>query len=254
VASWTAHDNGYSSVSFSPCSNLLVSTTGHDERIKLWDLDNHNRCRWTQQDVESHSFAAFSPIGDVFATFGRYNEPVVCLRNTSDGSLSRTLTSDIEIKYSVALSPDGQTLAVCGSAHAIELWDLGDSESTANILFGHAGFVLDIAFSADGKFLASSSNDKAIKIWNVANQQCIQSLTGHTGQMKSISFSPDGKFLASGSIDQDIRLWSMANGNCVKTIKTGSAVGSVEFSPDGKMLLTKEGRRSIGLRYVNLGS
>jgi WD40 repeat protein len=247
VASWRGHINGYSSVCFSPCSNLLLST-GQDKRIKLWDLDNDNLCLWTQQDVELHDKIAFSPIGDVFATFGINDK--VFLWNTSDGSLSKTLTTDIEVKYGVALSPDGQMLAVCGTTNAIELWDLcDDSGSTATILDGHYADVLAIAYSPDGKFLASASYDNTIKIWDVANQQCIQTLTGHTGYVTSISYLPDGKFLASGSSDQDIRLWSTANGNCVETIKAGSTV----YSTDGKMLLTKEGLSIVRLRYVNPG-
>jgi WD40 repeat protein len=114
--------------------------------------------------------------------------------------------------------------------------------------------VLDIIYSPDGKFLASASasEEGTIKIWDVANQQCIQTLTGHKGRrVNSISYSPDGKFLASGSNDKNIRLWSLANGNCVETIKAGrNTVESVEFSKDGNVLLTKEGFYIIRLRYL----
>jgi WD40 repeat protein len=258
VASWKGHDSHASDVSFSPCSNLLLSIGG-DKRINLWDLDNHNRCLWTQQDVGSlhQSKIVFSPSGDVFATFGyRDDNPGVFLRNTSDGSLSKTLTSVREF-HGGAFSPDGRTLAVRSShQNTIELWDHGDSESTAAHLVGHTSYLLEVAYSPDGKFLASASQDKTIKIWNVANQQCIHTLTGRK-RYERISYSPDGKFLASGGKDGYIRLWSMANGRCVKKIKAaGNKVPSVAFSPDGKMLLTKEGltegrgRVIIRLRYV----
>jgi WD40 repeat protein len=252
VASLEGHDRN-SSVSFSPCSNLLVST-GHDERIKLWDLADNNQCRWTQQeDTEFHDTVAFSPTGDVFATFG-YLDGLVFVRRTLDGSISKKIRSGIEIKFGVAFSPDGRTLAICGNANSIELWDLDDSGSTATLLDGHTGFVLDIAYSPDGNFLASASNDKTIKIWDMANhQRCIQNLRDHIGPVRSVSFSPDGKFLASGSEDRTIRVWYMVNGNCVDTIKVGGYIDNVEFSNDGKMLLTKEGAWEIRLRYVHSG-
>jgi hypothetical protein len=41
-------------------------------RHNMWDLDNHNLCRWDDQQDGLHDKVAFSPIGDVFATFGSY--------------------------------------------------------------------------------------------------------------------------------------------------------------------------------------
>jgi WD40 repeat protein len=245
-----------SSLSFSPSSNLLVSI-GYDDRIKLWDLANNNQCRWTQQeDTEFHDTVVFSPTGDVFATFG-YPDRLVFVRSILDGSISKKIRSYIGMKFGVALSPEGHTLAVCGNAHSVELWDLNDSGSTCTILDGHTGFVLDIAYSPAGNFLASASNDKTIRIWDMENcnrQRCVRSLTGHTEPVRFLSFSPDGKFLASAGDENDIRVWSMDNGNCVETVNVSSLVRSVEFSHDGKMLLTKEGEDVIRLRSVNLGS
>jgi WD40 repeat protein len=167
VASWRGHmhNSGVtsSSVSFSPCSNLLVSTSSMDPRIKLWDLDNHNRCRWTQEaTTERHNSVAFSPTGDVFATFGRSwnRQPTIFIRNVSDGSISRTLSSrtlrdgSIPLIFSIAFSADGQKLAACGTAYSIELWNLGDPGNTASILDGHTASLYDLAFSPDGNRLA----------------------------------------------------------------------------------------------------
>jgi WD40 repeat protein len=259
VASWRGHERCLS-VSFSPCSNLLVSIS-NDHTIKLWDLDNHNLCLWTQEDNSQHDTVVFSPTGDVFATFRRDGyEPVVVLRNTSDGAISQTFASEVIQKTNVTLSPDGRTLAVCGTQNAIELWDLDDSGSTATLLDGHAGCMLDIAYSPDGKFLASASNDKTIKIRDTSNWRCVQTLKGHTGPVRFLSLSPDGKFLASVGVgdDRNIRVWCLANGNCVETVNVSILVNSVEFSKDGKMLLTKEpgdGRAQhvMRLRYVHLG-
>jgi WD40 repeat protein len=251
VERWRGHSN-VSSVSFSPCSNLLVSI-GSDNRIKLWDLDNRNLCVWTQANTSRHDKVAFSPTGDIIATFG-YPDARVFVRSKSDGSILQTLRSDIGIKYGVAFSPDGRTLAVCGYQNAIELWDLDNDSgrSTSTLFDGHTEDVLAIAYSPDGKFLVSASNDKTLKLWDVAKEKCVQNLKGHIGRVRSVSFSPDGKFLASGSDDREIRVWSMANGNCVETIKATGDVFSVEFSYDGKILLTKEGRDGIRLRHLHL--
>jgi WD40 repeat protein len=251
VAIWSAHEH-HSSASFSPCSNLLVST-GVDERIKLWELNSHNGCLvWTQEGNSLHDRIVFSPTGDVFATFAKTHQPVVVIRKTSDGSLLKIIRSGIETSFDVALSPHGRTLAICGNANSIELWDLDDSGSTATLLDGHTGFVLGIAYSPDGNFLASASNDKTIKIWDTANhQRCVHILMGHTEPVRSVSFSPDGKFVASGSDDYTIRVWCLANGNCVETVNVGILVKTVEFSKNGKLLLTKEGNAVIRLRSLH---
>jgi WD40 repeat protein len=208
VASLDGHEHN-SSVTFSPCSNLLVSI-GRDHRIKLWDLADNIQCRWTtqQEDTEFHDTVAFSPTGDVFATFGYLDERVF-VRSTLDGSILKNILSGVENKFGVTLSPDGRTLAICGRQNAIELWDLYDSESTATLFdHGHTSFVHVIAYSPDGKFLASASYDKTIKIWDTANhQRCVHTLMGHTEPVRSVSFSPDRKFVASGSDDYTIRVW-----------------------------------------------
>jgi WD40 repeat protein len=221
-------------------------------------LANHNLCLWTQQqqDEESHNKVVFSPTGDVFANFGNIFQPSLHLRNTSDGSLSQTIRSQIEFKCAVVLSPDGRKLAICGGQNAIELWNLDDPGSTAAILDGHDCSVRDISYSPDGNFLASAAHDRTIKLWDVASQLCTQTMTGHTNALTSLSFSPNGKFIASGSVDHEIRVWSMANGNCVETVKAVGNITFVGFSQDGKMLLTKEGEigeEVFRWRYVNPG-
>jgi WD40 repeat protein len=248
VAIWKGHEHN-SSVTFPPSSNCLASYSDHS--IKLWDLDIGNRCRRTQENTEFHGSVAFSPSGDVFATFGSSNEPTVFLWNASDGSISQTLRSEIQIKYKVVFSPDERTLAICGNANPIQLWNLDGSGTSATLL--HAEPVCDIAYSPDGNFLASASNDNTIKIWDMTNQQCVRTFTDHPGTVRSVSFSPDGKWLASGSDNFTIRLWSIvSNANNSVEIKAVSSVRSVEFSKDGKMLLTKEGNRMISLRSMHI--
>ena len=100
---WREPNNRISSA-FSPCSNLLVSISGShcsrsDGRIKLWDLDvdvddtMDDRCLWNIEVAEPHDHVVFSSTGDAFATFAgpaATEHPAVVLRNTADGSISRT--------------------------------------------------------------------------------------------------------------------------------------------------------------------
>jgi len=65
---------------------------------------------------------------------------------------------------SVAISPDGQTLASGSDDKTIKLWNLKTGD-LLHTLTGHESYVLSVAISADGQTLASGSADKAIKLW-----------------------------------------------------------------------------------------
>ncbi len=82
--------------------------------------------------------------------------------------LGQPLTVPNSAVFSVALSPDGHTLASGSPDHTVWLWNLIDP--------AHPG-------------------------------PLAQPLRGHTGAVDSVAFSPDGHTLASGSLDATVRLW-----------------------------------------------
>jgi len=69
--------------------------------------------------------------------------------------------------YSVAFSPDGQTLALGSWDNAVRLWQVANA--LMRTLEGHTDRVMSVAFSPDGKTLASGSDDKTVRLWRVAD-------------------------------------------------------------------------------------
>jgi WD40 repeat protein len=70
--------------------------------------------------------------------------------------------------YSVALSPDGKTLAGGGADQTVRLWDLSDPTHPYQIgqpLTGHTDYVESVAFSPDGKTLASGDQEGTVRLW-----------------------------------------------------------------------------------------
>ncbi|MBV9690211.1 MAG: helix-turn-helix domain-containing protein [Ktedonobacteraceae bacterium] len=174
--------------------------------------------------------------------------------NFTHADLSRSLFTDkFGTILTVAISPDGETLAA-GTANAgVRLWNISDSTLLVTCC-GHTDWVRSIAFSPDGGTIASSSDDQSIRLWEVRTGQCLRTFQGHENRVHSIAFSPDGTLLASGSDDCTIRLWDVSTAVCLKTLQghTGR-VRTVTFSPDGVIVASGGYDRTINLWDVHSG-
>ncbi len=83
-----------------------------------------------------------------------------------NGSTQKTLIEDTVWVFSVAFSPDGQTLASGSWVKTIHLWDAKTGQHKKT-LTGHTGQVYGVAFSPDGQTLASGSLDGTVMLWHV---------------------------------------------------------------------------------------
>lgn len=172
--------------------------------------------------------------------------------STSISSLSKEFTSNDQI-YSVAISPDGNTIAGGSSGRNIELWDVQTNKKIRS-LKGNTGRVYDIYFSPDGKSIVSASDDRKIIIWEVKTGKILHTLEGHQERVYTAIFSPDGKMIASSSGDQTVRLWNAETGKQIKMFQEKSWVYDVSFTSDSKILASGSKNGTIRLWNVETGS
>jgi WD40 repeat protein len=150
---------------------------------------------------------------------------------------------------SVAMSPDGKTIASGSQDNTIKLWNTETGE-LLETLNGHHSAIIALAFSPDGKILASSSNhefnDGTIKLWDLNTSKLRKSLGVSLVNLRvgSLAFSRDQQYLASGhigftAVDTAIRIWQIDRGKVAHTLKGhGWEVTAIAFSSDGRILVS----------------
>ena len=147
---------------------------------------------------------------------------------------------------SLALSPDGQTLATAGAEGWLKLWDWKQTRCRETITNATAWTCL--AFSRDGRQLAAAGADQTLLLCDLAGKTVAKRLIEHRQPALSLAFSPDNRTLASGTADGTIRLWHSGLGQeltvlrvhtAPSTPESEGAIGRLAFSPDGMALVAR---------------
>jgi len=100
---------------------------------------------------------------------------------SQDTPLSKPLPGPFD---SVALSPDGHTLATGGTDGTVQLWNVTDPAHPTQLgqpRTGHTGDVGTVAFSPDGRTLADASDDGTVRLWAMDVDQIIKRICATAG-------------------------------------------------------------------------
>ncbi|MGK5544288.1 nSTAND1 domain-containing NTPase [Streptomyces sp. URMC 127] len=198
--------------------------------VRLWDVAHRRSLRTWETGSGPLRTVALDAAGHTVAA-ARGTE--VYLRQ---GARTATVAMEGPVE-SLALSPDGRTLAVADRAAGITLIDTGDLRRSP-LHGGHTGVVMAVAFSPDGACLVSGGEDRTARLWSVADHRLVHTYEGHSEPVAAATVSGDGALLATVSSDNTARLWRMTGDHAAVATLTGATnnLSSVAFSRDGTLL------------------
>lgn len=221
--------------------------------IELWSVEEQRLVRTLEDSIGIWNAVVFSRDGAFLFVAGGESGISGELRqyNVATGKQLRAYKGHTDSLYSLALSPDGKTLASGGYDQKIKLWST-DSGAELKTLTGHNGCVYALDFRSDGKILASASGDRTVKLWDVLSGERRDTLSQSLKELYTVAFSPDGKRVAAGGVDNRIRVWEVSpdakettNPILYATFAHEGAILRLAFSSDGKSLASSAEDRTV---------
>jgi WD40 repeat protein len=144
---------------------------------------------------------------------------------------------------SVAISPDGQSVAVGLEDGHIQLRKAVDGKLIWSVFAhpaqpGYVGTtaVSKLAFSHDGSMLASAGVDNLMFLWQTSNGAQLRGWSNEGQGVRALAFSPDDALLATSGPGGSIRILNLRTGGVANTLPGNNFVYSLGYSPSGRDL------------------
>jgi eukaryotic-like serine/threonine-protein kinase len=221
------HTGQVMSVAFSRSEELLASA-GRDSTIRVWRLHrpSHNRGERPYPPFQS---SIISPNGRFSACMR--NDLRLCFIDDRAGLRKfRDIATGDEVP--VAISSDGNTIALVNPNNRIRLVDTGSHECRCSLSgYGNHG-----TFSMDGRRFAYAMFDGTSRV--------VDLITGHVSLIPklnqfvgALAFSEDGNTLALGLGDGSIAFWDLERGECRRIHHRvhPDSIGALTYSKDGRL-------------------
>lgn len=173
--------------------------------------------------------------------------------------LSRVLTEQVGIAWSLDFSPDGKLFATGSSDGRVRVWDTTSWKLKYEVYKHEKGVnknINSIAFSPDNRLLVSGGSDSTIRIWDMTKGTLLRTIKAHFGPpllrgssgVLSLSFSRDGKMLVSSGFDGSILVWRVEEDwQPFQITKQADLIFSAVFSPDSTEIVSSS--RSGGIQF-----
>jgi WD40 repeat protein/serine/threonine protein kinase len=143
----------------------------------------------------------------------------------------------------LAVSPDGQRIALVTADHVVRLFETSSAEPYAQWQGQKsASYRATLAFTPDGRELVVSLSERGLQFLASADAQPTREIRERLGVVTALTCSRDGERLAVGVDEGQLHLFSLADVQLERTIgERAASLRSLAFSPDGARILASTG-------------
>jgi WD40 repeat protein len=203
----SGHTKRISDVAIDPDTKTLVSVSGGDRTIRVWDIESGQLVKTLADNVGPTTTVTFTPDGKMFITGAVGDDRTVKFWDATTLELLQSSTQQTGFINALSVTPDGRAL-VAAVRNFVKAWDLASYKE----LFNKKGPSLEIntiAVSPDSRLIATANKEGTIMLFDAKTGRKLTTLSGHKGWVLSLAFSPDGKYLYSGAEDKIVKIWQL---------------------------------------------
>jgi WD40 repeat protein len=235
------HAGAVLSLAVHPSGKLLASGAA-DKHFKLWQLPDGRPIEDFDCPKQMAAITGLGWLADRAGTLvmasGERMRPErggeLQLWNFNGKATARTIETDANGFWSLAVAPDPRVVAFGGGARRVGAWEMTRQKPRSFRLNSPS---LAVALSPDGRLMASAV-ERTVLLFDVPKNREQAVLDGHKGLVRALAFAPSGRLLATGSQDQTVRFWSIHEAKAVPGPVYEWPIGGVHclaFSPDGML-------------------
>lgn len=181
------------------------------------------------------------------------DQPAKLAERAAEKRLQQTIMQSTELAAGtavsqMALSADGQWLAVGGQTAQVIVWQLNGAEAVNVDNFDLDGELTDLLFSPNNDWLIMGDRQGNIRLWHSQSRQTVKVVALNHGAINALTMSKNGQWLGAVTDSGLAYLWTITTLNGSLNLEPYSQPPQfegtkwLEFSPNGEWLVRGSGR------------